>query len=540
MQRLWTVVAGVIGLALVAAACAPGPAAPAVAPEGPPRSGGELTFIISAEPPSFDGHKETTFALLHPVAPHYSTLLRFDPQDYPKIIPDVAAKMPAVSADKLTYTVELRTDVKFHDGSLMTSKDVLATYQRIIFPPQGVVSVRKGSYAAVEKIEAPDAKTVVFKLKFPSASFLANLASPWNFIYKADDLAKDAKFPEKNINGSGPFKFVEHVKGSHWVGKRNEDYFVKGRPYLDGFRAIFITDVAAQEAAIRGGRALIEFRGFTPSARDNLKRALGDEIAVQESPWICSLYVAVNNKKKPFDDVRVRRALSLAIDRWGGSEALSKIAILKGVGGLGRPGSEFAMSEADLTKVAGYSRDAKASKDKAKQLLKEAGQESLAFKFLNRNIQMPYEALSVFLLDQWKQVGLTVTQDVKETTPYFADLRAGNYEVGIDFNCDFMDEPDLQLAKFLSASKLGKGLNLSQYDDARLDDLYDRQARETDQQKRKQLVWEFERYALDEKAYQFPTIWWNRIVPYSAKVKGWKITPSHYVNVDLSAVWLGQ
>ena len=98
---------------------------------------------------------------------------------------------------------------------------------------------------------------------------MANVSSPWNWIYKAEILAKDPHWYEKNVMGTGPYKFVEYVRGSHWVGKKNPDYWDKGKPYLDGFRAIFIQDASAQVAAIRGERAMIQFRGFTPAQRDS-------------------------------------------------------------------------------------------------------------------------------------------------------------------------------------------------------------------------------------------------------------------------------
>ena len=91
-----------------------------------PRSGGELVFAVGGTPPSYDGHRETTFAMLHPVAPHYSTLVRFDPQNYPKIVGDVAESW-TVSRDALTYTFKIRKGIKFHDGSELTSNDVKAT-----------------------------------------------------------------------------------------------------------------------------------------------------------------------------------------------------------------------------------------------------------------------------------------------------------------------------------------------------------------------------------------------------------------------------
>ncbi|TMG63082.1 MAG: ABC transporter substrate-binding protein [Chloroflexi bacterium] len=540
-----------VTLALLLAACTPAPKGTASSPSGAageqPQPGGTLTFIVNAEPPSFDGHRETTFALLHPIAPHYSTLYKFDPNDLTTVIPDVAAAMPEISADKLTYTIKLRTDVKFHDGTKMTSDDIVATYNKIIFPPTGVLSPRAGAYAAVDAngITATSPDAVTFKLKYPSASFATNLASPWNFIYSAAKLKADIHWYEKNIMGTGPFTYVSNTKGQDWVGKKFPDYFGKDKngvqlPYLDGYKALIITDASAEVNAIRSKQAAIEFRGFTPQQRDTLSGALGSALAIQEAPWICVNYVVPNTKKPPFDDVRVRQALTLAIDRYAGSTSLQKITIVKDVGGLMRPKGPFAQTDSDLQKIAGFGTDGAANKAKAKQLLADAGQSNLTFKFLNRNITTPYEPVALFVLDQWKQIGINATHDVKETSAYQADLRAGNFEVALDFNCDFLDEPDLQLAKFWSASGLGKGLNFAYYDDAALDRMIDGQSRETDPAKRKALVADIEKYAMDTKAYQYPVLWWYRIIPYLNTVRGWRIGSNHYTNQDLETVWLGK
>ena len=540
-----------VTLALLLAACTPAPKGTASSPSGAageqPQPGGTLTFIVNAEPPSFDGHRETTFALLHPIAPHYSTLYKFDPNDLTTVIPDVAAAMPEISADKLTYTIKLRTDVKFHDGTKMTSDDIVATYNKIIFPPTGVLSPRAGAYAAVDAngITATSPDAVTFKLKYPSASFATNLASPWNFIYSAAKLKADIHWYEKNIMGTGPFTYVSNTKGQDWVGKKFPDYFGKDKngvqlPYLDGYKALIITDASAEVNAIRSKQAAIEFRGFTPQQRDTLSGALGSALAIQEAPWICVNYVVPNTKKPPFDDVRVRQALTLAIDRYAGSTSLQKITIVKDVGGLMRPKGPFAQTDSDLQKIAGFGTDGAANKAKAKQFLADAGQSNLTFKFLNRNITTPYEPVALFVLDQWKQIGINATHDVKETSAYQADLRAGNFEVALDFNCDFLDEPDLQLAKFWSASGLGKGLNFAYYDDAALDKMIDGQSRETDPAKRKTLVADIEKYAMDTKAYQYPVLWWYRIIPYLNTVRGWRIGSNHYTNQDLETVWLGK
>src|SRR5438876_4374965 len=147
-------------------------AVPAGAQEKP-RYGGELVFAVPSEPPSYDAHREETFGVIHPLAPHYSTLLRPDPTDKLaiKIVGDLAESW-TISKDGRTYTIKLRRGVKFHDGAEMTSRDVKATYDRIIWPPAGNSSFRRGQYTDVEAVETSDAYTVVFRLKYPSASFL--------------------------------------------------------------------------------------------------------------------------------------------------------------------------------------------------------------------------------------------------------------------------------------------------------------------------------------------------------------------------------
>ena len=505
-----------------------------------PRNGGELIFPVPSEPPSYDGHREETFGLIHPIAPFYNTLLRVDPTDPAgtKPAPSLAESW-TVSPDGLTYTFKLRQGVKFHDGSEMTSRDVKASYDKIIFPPAGVGSTRKGQYADVAAVEAPDAYTVRFRLKEQSASFLLSIASPWNFIYKADLLAKDIHWYEKNVMGTGPFTFVEHVKGSHLVGKKNPNYWDKGKPYLDGFRAIFMRDSAAQVAAIRGERAHIQFRGFSPAERDSIVATLGTKVTVQESPWDCILMVGINHNKKPFDDKRVRRALTLAIDRYEGSKALSKIAIVKAVAGVQVPGTPFATPPDELAKVAGYWPDIEKSRAEARRLLKEAGvPEGFTFTFSNRGIPMPYEPLGVWLIDNWRKVGLNVKQEVIEAASYFGTIRKGDHQVHMDFQCGYIVEPDLDMYKFLSTDR--NPANYGFYKDPVLDELYDKQSRATNPEERKRFIREFEKRLLDDEAHYLMTLQWHRIIPHSAKVKGWTITPSHYLNNTLDTVWLDQ
>src|SRR5574341_140041 len=511
-----------------------------LAPAQAQRQGGELVFPVPSEPPSYDGHREETFGLIHPIAPFYNTLLRVDPNDrsgtkpYPSL-----AESWSVSKDGKTYTFKLRRGVKFHDGAEMTSKDVKASYDKIIFPPAGVGSSRKGQYVVVEAVQAPDPYTVVFRLKYASGSLLSSLLSPYNFIYKADILAKDMNWYEKNIMGTGPFTFVEHVKGSHVIGKKNPNYWDKGKPYLDSFRGIFIRSSAAQVAAVRGERAHVQFRGFSPAERDSLTQALGNKITVQESPWDCILLATINHDKKPFNDKRVRRALSLALDRHQASESLSKIAIVKAVAGVQVPGTPFATPPEELNKLAGYWTNINKSRREARRLLREAGvPEGFSFTFTNRNLPEPYEPVTVWLLDQWRKVGLNVSQEVIEAAAYFGVIRKGDTQTHMDFQCGYIVEPDLDMYKFLSTTR--NPANYGYYKDPVLDRLYDQQSRATNVAERKRIVREFEKRLLDEEAHYLMTLQWHRIIPHASKVRGWQVTPSHYLNQQLDTVWLAE
>ena len=143
--------------------------------------------------------------------------------------------------------------------------------------------------------------------------------------------------------GTGPFKFVEYVRGSHWVGKKNPDYWDKGKPYLDGFRAIFIPSSSAQVAAIRGERAMIQFRGFTPGRARQLVSALGNKITVQESPWNCSIGVDAPTSRRS----RSTTSACAGRSRWPSTAGRAprrsrKIALVKEVAGIQVPGTPWA------------------------------------------------------------------------------------------------------------------------------------------------------------------------------------------------------
>jgi peptide/nickel transport system substrate-binding protein len=498
-----------------------------------PVRGGTLNFAVVAEPPNYDCHSNVTFGVTHPIAPHYSTLLKFHGSTYPDVAGDLA-KSWTTSPDGLSYTFKLHDNIKFHDGSPLTSADVKASYERIIRPPTGIVSVRQAYYADFSDIETPDPATVVFKLKTPVAGVLSLLASPFNCIYSAAKLAQNQRYPETEIMGSGAFTFVEHQRGSSWSAKRFDQYFKKDQPYLDGYKAFFVKSPNVLPGML-GGQFDAEFRFRSPSERDQLVAGMGDKVWVKEQPLVSALVVIFNTKKKPFDDVRVRQAMSLAIDRWTAGEQLGKISAIKYVGGGMRPGFSMALPESELVTIPGYWKDAAASRAEATKLLKAAGVDQLSIKLLNRSGTDPYTTAGIYAVDQWRRIGITAVHEQMETTPYQAALGSGNFDVAIEFISDYTDDPTAQFTKMLTrkASAVGH----SNHEDYKIDQLYEAQRRAIDPTERKKIVNELDKYALTQ-ANVVPLLWFQRIVVMPKKVKGWYAMPSHYLGQDLSDVWL--
>jgi peptide/nickel transport system substrate-binding protein len=508
---------------------------PAAAAETP-RRGGVLLAVIGADPPSLDPHQESTFANIELVAPLYSTLLQIDPYHYPKIIGDLASEW-TIAPDGLTYTFKLHPGVRFHDGSPLTSADVKASYDKIIFPTQGVRSVRKNAYTAVQSVEAPDPATVVFRLKFPSASLLANLASPWNVIFPKKYLDQDPNYFKTHALGSGPFKFKNYTPGSTFEGDRNPDYFVKDRPYLDGYKFFISPETSVRAAAIRSGRAYIEFRDLPTADVDAIKKQLGDKVAVQETPMTGQWGIAINNTVKPFNDVRVRKAIALGIDRGTMSRVIGPLTGLKLIGGLMRPGSEWAMPEAELEKLPGFGKDVEKNRAEAKRLLAEAGYPNgLKVVLKNRNVKLPYQDFAVFLIQEWRKIGVEVEHRPLETAAWFNDgQNTGNFELIVAPTVEFVDDPDQFLGRYVT----GSTQNWGRFSNPQVDDLFSRQARSLDPAERKKFINEMEKIVIGNAQY-LPGLWWTRNLVHWAKVKNYVAPPNHYTNQKLQDVWLSE
>ena len=204
------------------------------------------------------------------------------------------------------------------------------------------------------------------------------------------------------------------------------------------------------------------------------------------------------------------------------------------VGTYLRPGSEFAAREEDLVKMPGFSRDIEASRVEARSLLAAAGVRNLKVRLINRTISNVFTPAGIYIIDQWRQIGVETEHVQANDTLYNNSMNEGTFDVALDFQGDSVDEPTYQLARHLSVDL---SQNRGRYTDRAIDELFEKQKDETDPNLRYLGVRAFEQRMLDE-AYTVPLLWWQRIVVMRSNVKGWYMTPSHLIGQDLETVWL--
>jgi peptide/nickel transport system substrate-binding protein len=499
-----------------------------------PQRGGHLNVALAGDPPSLDMHQETTFLVQIPMASAYNNLIEFDPHHYPNIVGDLA-KSWTVSDDHLTYTFKLHEGVKFHDGSELTSVDVKASFDRMIFPQEGVVAPRRSYYFAVQSVEAPDRYSVVFRLHYPSPSFLSMVANPYNWILAKKYLDQDVQYYKSHEMGTGPFRLKNYVRGSYIEMERNPDYWKPGLPYMDGITYFIVKDTSARANAIRSGRVDVEFRGLPPSDVDAIKEQLGNKVVVAYPKAIFNWGVGVNVDKKPFDDGRVRQAMTLAIDRYDMAKTLAPLTGLETVGGLLHPDSPWGLKAEEMLELPGYGRNHEANLKEAKQLLAQAGYPN-GFKTVltNRNVKLPYVDLGVYLISSWKKIGIEAEHKLEESATWSQTRFTRDFELLLDpYGSTMIGDPDELMVKFIT----GGSTNYSRFSEPAADALFKQQKTELDEQKRIQEVKEMQKRVL-EKAWWIPGLWWTRAEVRSARIRNYEPLPAHHQNRRLEDVWL--
>ncbi len=234
-----------------------GPAALAAAHDEKPKYGGKFIGAGNEVIPLFDMHQTSFGGVYAATAPAYNCLIRTSPYDplALDIIPELAESWD-ISDGGSTVTFHLHKGVKWHDGMPFSSADVQYTIERIMHPPQGMVSPRGPVFnALVERVETPDRDTVVVHGKGPSSLLLSLFANGWNVIIPKHIAEKDPVNALKTtVMGTGPFRLKEQPTSTLWKYERNPDYFQAGLPYLDELEIHIITDAQAMAAAVLSKR----------------------------------------------------------------------------------------------------------------------------------------------------------------------------------------------------------------------------------------------------------------------------------------------
>ncbi len=231
----------------------------------------------------------------------------------------------------------------------------------------------------------------------------------------------------------------------------------------------------------------------------------------------------------------MRRALLLAVDQWHGAPALAKIANVRTVGGVVFPGSPLAATKEELQQLAGFWPDIEKSRAEGKRLLKEAGAEGLTFELLNRNVDQPYKYVGTWLIDEWSKVGLHASQRVVPTGPWFEGCEAA-ISTSSSKPAARASSTRCSMCRRLFRPRSSPRTTGTMTTRRRSNSI--RKCCTSPTRRRSALMRDFEKHVVDGQAHELPMLWWCRIIPYRSYVKGWKISPSHYLNQDLSTVWL--
>jgi peptide/nickel transport system substrate-binding protein len=490
--------------ALPVAAQAPAP----VVRDGKP--GGTLRMVLREDlPQGFSIHETATNSVTWPSMPCYSNLVVYDQTKrfgrMDTIVPELAEKW-SWQDNYRNLVFFLRKDVKWHDGQPFTSKDVKFTFDTVREAPDAPaklrINPRKEWYANVDAVEAPDAYTVVFRLKRTQPSLVAMLASGYSPVIPAH-----VPIPEHRSRciGTGPFKFKEWKRGQTVELVRNPDYFVKGRPYLDAVRYTVIVERGTRVAALQANQIDVAYPGETTlSIAEQLKGAVPSMVFTETASNV-SENLLLNTKKPPFDNVKVRRALSFAIDRRAYTQTVHRGAAVVGASLAPKPWGVWGLLEKDLASLPGYG-GASEGRATAKKLLAEAGfgpGNPLKLEVVTRAIAI-YLDFSGFVISDLKQVGIEATLKQVDTAQWHPMVTRREFHIGTNLTGLGVDDPD---ANFYENYACGSPRNYGDYCNEEVMRLIDQQSQEIDPKKRLALVWQLQKKLEDDAAR--PTMGWR-------------------------------
>jgi peptide/nickel transport system substrate-binding protein len=462
--------------------------APAASQSQTPKSGGVLNMMLREDlSQGFSIHETSTISTVWPAMPCLNNLVLFDPlkktESADTIIGELAEKW-SWQDNYRNLVFFLRKGVKWHDGQPFTAKDVKFTFDMLREAPDAPaklrINPRKDWYANLEAVETPDPHTAVFRLKRPQPSLLLMLASGYTPIYAAH--VPPAEYRTHCV-GTGPFKLKEWRKGEYVEYVKNPDYFVKGRPYLDGLKYFVILERGTRQAAMQAGKLDVSFPGeTTKTAAEQLKKAVPQLVITPFSQNV-SDNIIMNSKKPPFDNPKMRLAVSHAIDRRALIQAVHQGGGVVGAGLAPKPWGFWGLAEKDLIGLPGYGAKAADEKALAKKLMGEAGfspQKPLKVEIVTRAIAV-YVDMASFVINELKQVGIEATLKQIETAQWHAMATRGDYQIGANLTGIGPDDPD---ANYYENYACGSPRNYSQYCNEEVMKMFDAQSQELDPKKR--------------------------------------------------------
>jgi peptide/nickel transport system substrate-binding protein len=498
-------------------AAEPATRVPSPTPMPPGKPGGTLNVMLREDlSQGFAVHETATISVVFPSSPCFNNLVMFDPanpvESPENVVPELAEKW-SWQDNYRNLVVFLRRNVKWHDGQPFTSKDVKFTFDMVREAPEAQARLRlnprKDWYANVEAIEAADPYTVVFRLKRPQPSLLMLLASGYSPIYAAH--VNPADYRSRCV-GTGPFKVKEWRRGEFIEYVKNQDYWVKDRPYLDGLKYVVIVERGTRTAALQSGQLDIAMPGeTTKTAAEQLKKAVPQLVVTTVATSVTD-NIVMNEKKPPFDNVKVRLAVSYAIDRRGLINGVHQGGAVPAVAMAPKPYGVWGLLDRDFAALPGYGKPAD-MKEQAKKLMVEAGYgpgKPLRVEMVTRAIAV-YVDMASFVINELKQVGIEATLKQVETAQWHPMATRGDYQIGANLTGLGVDDPD---ANFYENFACGSPRNYGFYCSEQVMKMIEQQSMELDPARRlalviavqKQLEQDAARPTLDQRLDYF-TVW---------------------------------
>ena len=516
--------------------------AAAIGPAAAQKPGGVLRIAHRDSPASMSTLEEVTISTVAPMMAVFNNLVIFDqhvPQNtIQSIVPDLATAW-SWNEDGTELTFHLREGVRWHDGQPFTANDVKCTWDMLLDKSAAKfrINPRRSWYWNLEGVTVSSDHEAVFHLKQPQPALIALLASGYSPVYPCHVSPQDMR---QHPVGTGPFKFASYKRNESVRLTRNPDYWKPDRPYLDGIEWTIIPNRSTALLAFAAGTLDMTFpyEVTVPLLKD-IEQQVPEAICELRPRGVASALI-VNRNAPPFDNADLRRAMALTLDRRAFIDVLSGGEGDVGAAMLPPPEGLWGMPPDRLRLLPGYDPDVQKSRAEARNMVQRLGygpDHPLAVKVAARNIPL-YRDPAVMLIDQLKEVYIVGELDLVETANWNPKVTRRDYMVGLEnTGTAVVDDPDQPLYESYACDS---DRNFTGYCNHELENLFHRQSRESDQGRRKQLVWEIDATLQQEEAR--PIIFHTRgATCWQPRVKGLTtMVNSMYNGWRLEDVWLNK